>query len=121
MKESRIGHKKNERFIFGKTNPIRADERSIKVTSTGAASIGSARAGACTTEAVVVDVRRSNDAAVENVENTIAGAAHSVGRWPANRRPRTQSPDTTRKHVRSGKRYGLEHVQTKHRRRSAGS
>ena len=121
MKELRIGHKKNERSIFGKTNPIRADEGSIKVTSTGAASIGSARAGACTTEAVVVDVRRSNDAAVENVENTIAGAAHSVGRWPANRRPRTQSPDTTRKHVRSGKRYGLEHVQTKHRRRSAGS
>ena len=121
MKELRIEHKKNEHLIFGKTNPIRADEGSIKVTSTGAASIGSAGAGACTTEAVVVDVRRSNDAAVENVENTIAGAAHSVGRWPANRRPRTQSPDTTRKHVRSGKRYGLEHVQTKHRRRSAGS
>ena len=100
MKESRIGHKKNERFIFGKTNPIRADERSIKVTSTGAASIGSARAGACTTEAVVVDVRPSNDAADEN---TIAGAAHSVGRWPTSRRPRTQPPGTTRKHVRSGK------------------
>ena len=99
MKELSIGHKKNERSIFGKTNPIRADEGSIKVTSTGAASIGSAGAGACTTEAVVVDVRRSNDAAVEN---TIAGAAHSVGRWPANRRPRTQPPDTTRKHVRSG-------------------
>jgi hypothetical protein len=91
----------------------------IKVSSTGAASIGSAGAGACTTEAVVVD-GRSNDAAVEN---TIAGAAHSVRRWPANRRPRTQPPDTTRKHVRSGEkeRYGLEHVQTKHRRRSAGA
>ena len=99
MKELSIGHKKNERSIFGKTNPIRADEGSIKVISTGAASIGSARAGVCTTEAVVVDVRPSNDAAVEN---TIAGAAHSVGRWPANRRPRTQPPDTTRKHVRSG-------------------
>jgi hypothetical protein len=37
MKELRIGHKKNERSIFGKTNPIRADEGSIKVTSTGAA------------------------------------------------------------------------------------
>src|SRR6516162_3037037 len=68
----RIGHKRNEHSIFGKTNPIRADEGSIKVTSTGAASIGSAGAGACTTEAVVVDVRRSNDAAVENT----IGAAH---------------------------------------------
>ena len=58
--------------MWSKTNPIRADEGSIKVTSTGAASIGSAGAGACTTEAVVVDVRRSNDAAVENT----IGAAH---------------------------------------------
>src|SRR6516162_8494884 len=41
----RIGHKRNEHSIFGKTNPIRADEGSIKVTSTGAASIGSA--GGC--------------------------------------------------------------------------
>jgi hypothetical protein len=30
MKELRIGHKKNEGFIFGKTNPIRAEEGSIK-------------------------------------------------------------------------------------------
>ena len=51
MKELRIGHKKNERSIFGKPNPIRADEGSIKVTLTEAASIGSAGAGACTTEA----------------------------------------------------------------------
>jgi hypothetical protein len=92
IKELRIGHKKNERSIFGKTNPIRADESSIKVRRVD-------RLGG---EAVVIDVRRSNDAAVEN---TIAGAAHSVGRWPANRRP----PDTTRKHARSQEkeRYGL--------------
>ena len=30
MKELRIEHKKNEHLIFGKTNPIRADEGSIK-------------------------------------------------------------------------------------------
>jgi len=33
MKELRIEHKKNEHLIFGKTNPIRADEGSIKATS----------------------------------------------------------------------------------------
>ena len=32
MKELRIGHK-NEGLIFGKTNPIRADEGSVKTTS----------------------------------------------------------------------------------------
>src|SRR6516164_1930762 len=33
MKELRIEHKKNEHLIFGKTNPIRADEGSIKASS----------------------------------------------------------------------------------------
>ena len=56
----RIGHKRNEHSIFGKTNPIRADEGSIKVTSTGAASIGSAGAGACTTEAGGVRSREND-------------------------------------------------------------
>ena len=89
MKELRIEHKKNEHLIFGKTNPIRADEGSIKVTPTGAASIGSAGAGACTTD----EVRRSNDISNRN------RSGKSGGRSPG---PQTQPPDTTRKHVRSG-------------------
>jgi hypothetical protein len=54
-------------------------------------------------EAVVVDVRRSNDAAVDN---TIGGLRirFGVGHEP---RPRTQPPDTTRKHVSAGKRKGM--------------
>jgi hypothetical protein len=35
MKELRIGHNKNENPIFGKTNPIRPMEGSLKAISTG--------------------------------------------------------------------------------------
>jgi hypothetical protein len=36
MKELRIEHKKNEHLIFGKTNPIRADEGASRPLHLGA-------------------------------------------------------------------------------------